>query len=373
MDLDKYTELRTKISGKDYENKYKGVRAWLTRSSYFGNAGSIFFAYFLLFPFLFKAATIQIGDAGWVLPICVIISIFTLGLFEFLKREVVKIFSNDFIKRNMKIKSGNTLMLVFVLGLMAGSMGLSLNGAIEFSSTSNKENVVIVDDVKSKIDSLNLLYENKKIPYLDDNENLRKASTDARTKMNELPSNYITTRERYNNIIKDNQKAIEDNNSQVENLSIELNHKISNLKEEQIEQTTKNEEEDSGLIILFFSLSFAIELIIIIGVFYKEYYDYKSFKENEPKLEPMFIKMNRNRIMIDIIYDKGNIGPNEPITSVNKMKQLLKSRGHLFLDRQVKDFYSEMKHRKILETIGNRTYSKVTYTEAINKICEGDY
>ena len=54
MDIKKYDTLRNKINKKDFEGKNKSLDKWLYRFSFFGNIGSIFFAYFLVYPSLQK-------------------------------------------------------------------------------------------------------------------------------------------------------------------------------------------------------------------------------------------------------------------------------------------------------------------------------
>jgi hypothetical protein len=66
MDLKKYGELREKIKTKDFEGNNEGLDKWLWRFSFIGNMSSIFFAYFLVYPALLKAITLNFITGNWL-------------------------------------------------------------------------------------------------------------------------------------------------------------------------------------------------------------------------------------------------------------------------------------------------------------------
>ena len=127
MDLKKYEKIRKKVVEHGFESKYKNLDKWLFGSSFFGNVGSIFFAYFLVFPALNKAITINLttGKLGTFLG--VVSTIVILTLFEYIKRIVLKNLSFDIVKKEI---AKSMLWLVFSIGIIGASAWLSIKGAV---------------------------------------------------------------------------------------------------------------------------------------------------------------------------------------------------------------------------------------------------
>ena len=117
---------------------------------------------------------------------------------------------------------------------------------------------------------------------------------------------------------------------------------------------------------MFLIVSSFIEILIVVGVYYHEHYDYYSFVEVEPKLEPIYKKKERYETLLRFAYKDGEISQDEPVISVNKMIQLAKSRSNVtFPSKLVKDFYAEMTHLGVFKTIGTRRYAMVRFDEAL--------
>ena len=95
MDLKKYDKLRKKIDTKDFEGNNKGLDKWLFGFSFIGNISSIFFAYFLVFPALLKAITINFVTGNWGITLAIGLTLIFLSIFEVTKRYFIRNFSND--------------------------------------------------------------------------------------------------------------------------------------------------------------------------------------------------------------------------------------------------------------------------------------
>ena len=164
MDLNKYSELRDKIKSQDFETKNKDVDTWLNIFSYVGNIGSIFFAFFLVFPALLLAISANLVQGEASTYLAGFISILILSGFELLKRKVLANLSFDIVKNKFKIHKSLIGWAIFSVGIVSASFYFSLNGAINFASTSKDVNVNIENVANTQIDSINLIYQERKHP-----------------------------------------------------------------------------------------------------------------------------------------------------------------------------------------------------------------
>ena len=261
MDINKYEKLRKKVVEHGFESKYKNLDKWLFGSSFFGNIGSIFFAYFLVFPALIKAITTNLTTGGFGLFLGVSASLIILTLFEYIKRIVLTNLSFDIVKKDV---AQSMLWLVFSIAIIGASAWFSIKGAINFASTSNKYSMVMDSTYSARIDSMTLDFDTKIIPYRVDNDTLRKKNDQLRQLLIETPLNYINTRKGYNEIINDNLVVVEKNNTTINNLENEKNNIRSSLDEEKVKLIGEYKISVESDQTLFFIISFSIEIIIIL-------------------------------------------------------------------------------------------------------------
>jgi hypothetical protein len=180
MDLRKYNELRKKINTKDFEGNNSGLDKWLWRFSFIGNASSIFFAYFLVYPALLKAISLNFITGNWGTILAFIITIIFLIIFEIIKRYLIQNFSNEYImnKRKLNFKLfGWVITSISIIGL---SFYLSITGSKNLAITSSVKNIIEQKQTKLKIDSIGIISEKQKEIYVIDNEKLRVINNDLR-------------------------------------------------------------------------------------------------------------------------------------------------------------------------------------------------
>jgi len=109
--------------------------------------------------------------------------------------------------------------------------------------------------------------------YLKDNESLRAANVGLRDKLTETPLNYVTVRKEYQVSIDKNTQLIKDNDADIKLLDVELKQKINNLNADLDMQKSGNENEDNKNKILFIIIVCFNELIIIGGLYFREYFE----------------------------------------------------------------------------------------------------
>src|SRR5258708_33344324 len=112
MNLDRYKQLKTQIRDKSFEINFKRLDWGLFLLSFLGNAGAIFFAFFLLNPALQKTITQHLADNLFFQLLGVVITITILVGVEYLKRNVFRIFSDDFIQNQYSIMKSSVVGLL---------------------------------------------------------------------------------------------------------------------------------------------------------------------------------------------------------------------------------------------------------------------
>lgn len=369
MDLKKYDELRKKIHTKDFEGRNKNLDNWLYKLSFLGNVGSIFFAYFLVFPALNKAiSTNLINSSSLSIILGIIVTILILVSFEALKRLLICNLSFDLVKNKFKITKPTIIgWFIFSLLFVSLSFYFSLNGAKNFATTNFVNNNIIENKLNNKIDSLNILYNEQKNEFLVDNEKLRDVNAELRKKLTETPLNYRTVRKEYQENIDKNIEILEYNEEKINEIDVELEYKINELKKEYSNIKEKNNEDDFKNIILFILISTSIELLIIIGVYFREYYEYNLFMFNKDRLESLYRKRDRYKAMLTYIYKEGKVGNGTRIMALSKLVDLVERNTTIQEPKKfVETFLRDMENLEIFVVQGKRRLIQAPYNEALN-------
>jgi len=373
MDLNKYSELRDKIKSQDFETKNKDVDTWLNIFSYVGNIGSIFFAFFLVFPALLTAISANLvqGDASTYLA--GFISVLILSGFELLKRKILANLSFDIVKNKFKMHKSLIGWSIFSIGIVGASFYFSLNGAINFASTSKEINVNIENVANTQIDSVNRVYQERKQTLIDDNNSYRESNKEYRDKIAETPLNYRTVRNELQDLVDSNNESITANDVRISSIDNELNGEIRKLQSKQETEQSENEDKDISNILLFLIISTSIEFIIILGIYFDKYYDYNVYLSNIADMETTHKKRDRYRTLIKFIFKEGMLGQDQKILGKTKLLELIKEKSSIpspnkFLD----SFLNDMEYLGIIKLNGTRRLTAVTYQDALEKIDKFD-
>lgn len=377
MDFEKYQKLEKKIKRQDFNTAYKGINVWAKIFSMFGNVASIFFAYFLLFSLLKEAMPQVESDLG-----ISIISVMFLIMFEMLKRYVFNKFSLEHIRSKFKFFKKEVLVLTLFSCLMiSGSFYLSLNGAQKFTDKQDYIENVTDSEFVAFQDSVNNMYDEKILKYDNKNKELKdeiNLLNEQNIKINEEAediNSYSTKRAKYkmiaNNteIIEKNKEKIDLNDIKISELEEERDLKISDkkleLEEDSLNVLTKGETNS----IKFIILSTFIELIILIGIYFNCFYDYKSFAEYEEKIkiDPNFNKWINYDRLLEMIYNNKNsitrVG--DFVIPISKIEDLARIKNYLKIDRNViADAFKVYTHLDIISKKGNKRIVEVDYEVA---------
>lgn len=373
MDLNKYSELRDKIKSQDFETKNKDIDTTLNVFSYIGNIGSIFFAFFLVYPALLKAISANLVQGDLSTYLAGFVTVLVLSGFELLKRKVLANLSFDIVKNKFKIHGSLISWLVFSLAIIGASFYFSLNGAINFASTSGEKNEIVEVNMQSEIDSITNVYNQRKQVLIDDNNSYRESNRQYRDKIAETPLNYRTVRNDLQKLVDANNESIEENDTRIAALDDELTVTIKAIENEQTQKQTANEDEDISNILLFLVLSTSIEFVIILGIYFDKYYDYNVFLSNAADLETIFKKRDRYKTLVKFIFKEGMIGQDQPIIGKTKLLDLIKEKSTISAPNKfLEGFLNDMEYLGILKLNGKRRYTATTYSEALEKIDKFD-
>jgi hypothetical protein len=366
MDLIKYDKLRKKITAKDFEGNNRGLDKWLYRFSFIGNISAIFFAYFLVYPALLKTITINFLQGFGGSFIALTLAVIFLIIFEVVKRYFIRNFSNDYFTNNKKLNTQTTGWLILTVTIVVLSFYLSITGSKNLATTSVFKNTVVETQINSEKDSLSVIYDNKKKTYVDDNEELRTINNDLRKKLTETPLNYITARKEYQTSIDKNVNIIVNNQAEISKLDIELNTRVSELRENLSIAKSGHETEDTKNIFLFIIIVIFNEIIIIGGIYFREYYEHKLFELNHQKFEKVYQKKDRYRALLTFVYGDGKATIGDKVIGGLELKELVADRANIQNSNKfVDEFLKDMDRLTIFTTNGKRRYINIPYNEAL--------
>lgn len=365
MELKKYDTIRKEIKKMDFEGKFKRLSDWLYLFSFVGNVGSIFFAYFLIYPIFNDAISHYIQTNSINIIISTIFTILILFMFELTKRIILKNFSFDFVKERFKIKEFSIISwLIISLGLIVLSFYFSINGAMKFANNTIVVEQQINKELINEQDSIKNIYQTKKNVYELEISKLIFDNDEQRNRSYSLPQNFSTERQKIDNRIHRNDEKIKESRDLIRDLDEELIIKLNQLKLEKNNILNQITDENNISILVFILISSLIELLIIGGIYFKSYYDLTVFRKNEPYLENFLKKRDQYLVLLSYIYKKGKLTTGDVIIGVNRLKETLKDNNIQNVNKLVTSFYSDLEYNNIIKTEGKRKYFVVDYERA---------
>jgi hypothetical protein len=369
MDLKKYDKLRKKNDTKDFEGKNKGLDKWLFGFSFLGNASSIFFAYFLLFPALLKAATLNLGNANAALALAFGLTLAFLTIFEIIKRFFVKNFSNDFVTNAKKVSFKMVSWLGISAVIVALSFYLSISGSKNFASTSTIKDIIASTEVSSETDSLTAVFDARKAVYSEENISLRTINADLREKLAGTEVTFRTIRREYQVSIDKNAETITGNEARIAVVDAEFQARVQELNLNLDATKSDNEDDDKKTKVLFVIIVVMNELLIIGGLYFREYFEYTLYVINQDKFEKIYQKKDRYKALANYIYNDGKVIVGEKVMPSLKLKDAIAEKTKIQNPKKfVDEFLRDMERLGIFETVGKRRNIVKSYQDALDII-----
>lgn len=359
MKYESYKLLEDKFDNKDFHKSYKPINVTLYVFSLFGNIASVFFAYFFLYSILQEA----VGGLA-AASILGFASVFFLSAFELLKRYVFHRFSLEWVSSKFKISLRETMMLgVFSVLLISASFYMSLNGAHKFADKS--------DNIEANVDSLYTQYEDSLVKkYSIWTEELKAENqklSEANIEYNQEAENtkFTSIKKQKFDLIKANNQTIRDNKAKLDSYEQELTKKLKDKKTELEADSGKEKEQNSSSGFKFVLLSTFIELMILIGILFNNYYSHRAYKEYVEKVssDENFLLWQKYDMFLDIIYKNGKktLRPGDESIPVSKVQDLARIRGIHTSEREVVDGYKVFNHLRITATRSGRRFVTSDY------------
>lgn len=349
---DEYLRIKERSVKKSYALRFKKLRLLAIVFSYFGHMASIFFAYFFFIK-LFLGTAFAVNTIGLTIGI-----ITFLILFEWVKRYTFDLFSLEYIKTSMKgIQKSMAGFIVITMTIISLSFFFSLKGARDIINNSDMiENLTQVD-LTTKNDSINNYYFTQYIKPLkeENNQNLQQKSTLADQQSQLVTKGWSTTK--IDDQIKEIDNQINKNKEDIKRYESQRDNKLSELKQ-QIENKSNQAQNKNQLgIIYFLCISFIIEFLIIIGVFYNRMYDAKVCEEFESDVmrEPKYRRWLQIDSLMDLIFHK-EIQINDVLPSTAEFLEISKINEMNITEKDLEGCFKILSHLKIYERSGkNRT------------------
>lgn len=365
MDINKFDKLREKIQKKDFEGKNSSLDKWLYRFSFLGNISSIFFAVFLVFPALFKAFDLYLGVGVWDKMFAILFTLAFLVSFEVIKRYLIRNFSHDLCINKNKLSFKLVGWFIVSASVIALSFYLSINGSRNLAESTVFSEITHTRMLSTKTDSIMLKYDNLKKPYVSEIEELRKSNRRSR-EIQASTSNAWERRES-EKIITNNEEIIRNYEEKLSEYDNQHVVEIENLKEELSILQERELSKEFKIIYLFIIIVIFNELIIICGVYFREFFEYRLYEINNVKYEKLYTKRDRFRSLLAFIYQEGKLTIGDRVIAVLELKEILKDRTNIAgVNRVVDEFMIEMDRLGIFNTVGKRRYIALSYEEAIN-------
>ena len=282
MKIEEFKQLEKKINNQNFNEGYKTINMVLTALSWFGHIASVFLAYFMLSKILSGAMT---DNAVAVF----IASVIILSGIELLKRDIFDKFSIQYLK----LKSLQKVMPLFLLSILIIGISFysSISGAKEFASKekqldSDKELVITqysdsltkINDSVVKAKEFEIKDLKAKLDVKDkeqtDIESMQPLTRQQRQRVADLKTERSTLRTDIEKIEADKKAANDETAAKIKEKETELGSK-----------TDEKKKDNSKNTVMFVIVSTLIELTILTGVYFSEYYKFRSYREFRDKLE----------------------------------------------------------------------------------------
>lgn len=350
MKIDEFKKLEKKINSYNFNDSYKTINVILNMLSYFGNIVSIFLAFF----FMSKVISGSVGTDNVILVF--VSSIIILGGIELLKRDLFDKFSIALIK-DKTLKKASIGLLISVSLLIFASFYSSLNGAKEFSSKSDEIEKVSESEIKLFSDSLTNIYDKKLLVFEDQNKVLFNQNIKIDDIYLNTPTNFASVRNKLREDKKINIEQIDKNNISIENLKRELGLAIEDEENDILGSSSEKIEENSTNSFLFIILSTIIEFVILGGVFFKEYYYFRSYREFREKIEkdPNYQKWLLYDGILDVLMND-DTKINQKYPPIKNIIGMCKANDIIALPKDMNDFTKVMIGLGIIKASGNVKY-----------------
>jgi hypothetical protein len=354
MKINEFRKLEKSIKNIDFNQSYKNINVIMTILSYFGNIASIFLAYFFLSKVIAGAVENQVA--------VFFSSVIILSGVELLKRDIFDKFSVQYLKENAFTKAVLPLAFTSLL-LIFASFYSSLNGAHDFASKTDKIEMEKDTTLQVYSDSLTKFY-GEKIKLKEEEIAVIKTQISTKDKeQTDIEAQQPLTRQQRQRVadLKNEKNTLRGDIQKIETdistIKTEKDGLIQKKEAELSKNTDKKKEDNSENSFLFVIISTIIELAILAGVFFNEYYKFRSYREFREKIEkdPNYQKwLLYDQILSIILKDDSKV--NQKLPTNKSIIEMCKVNDIIILPKDVTDFLKVMAGLGIIKVSGSARY-----------------
>jgi len=357
MKIKDFDKLEKKLNGQNFHESYGNINRVMTGLSYFGHVASIFLAFFMLSKILLGVMDNKV--------VVYVVTVIILSAIELLKRDIFHKFSVLYLKLRT---FGKDVLPLFLLSftIIGISFYSSIKGASEYSSKSDK----IDNDAKKTIDkysdSLTKVYD-KEILVIQDEITYEKESFKAK----DLLLSTLQAKSAEGRLSKDQRATIADLGTQKKELDEKVEAKEAKIKgkkkerdaqieehKKEVEKQSKGKKDDNSKnSVAFIIFSTLIEISILAGVYFNDYYDVRSYREKRNQLEkdPNFQKWKLYNQILEVIYTD-DTKMNQKLPSNKGIIESCKMNEIIVLPKDVTNFLKTIASLGIIKVSGSTRY-----------------
>lgn len=356
MKISDFKKLKSSIEEQDFNKSFANINKVMFVLSIFGHFASIFLAFFLVYKILAGAITDN--------PILVTVSsIILLGGLELLKREIFDKFSLQQIKLKNIIHSDVLPLMFSSLLIVSLSFYATITGAHEFASKSDEIDTQLMDDLNKYSDSLKSTYK-LEIENINSEITQKKQKIDLKdaeqTQIENNPPLNPSARARVKDLKtekSDLKKEIQDLEKKTKSMNEDMESKIAAYKSEMDGKGIELKNSNQTNSVMFVFISILIEFLILGGVYFNEYYKWRSYEDFKKKIEkdPNFQKWYNYNNILEIIYTQDS-KINDRLPSGKTIQDVLKVNGVILLNKDITEMFKLFGSLGITKTVGSAKY-----------------
>ena len=339
----------------------------MTGLSYFGHVASIFLAFFMLSNILLGVMENH--------AVVYVVTVIILSAIELLKRDIFHKFSVMYLKLRAFTKDVMPLFLLSVT-IIGISFYSSIKGAGEYSSKGEM--------IQKDFDKLNKQFEDSitkvysvKIEDIEKEKGLKEKPLlvlyKQQTELGELALKGSLSRDqkklektlpaKIKELEDKNKSFIDDKKKEILDVVKERDVKITEHHKKTKKDSEKKKSDNSTNSLAFIIFSTLIEISILAGVYFNDYYDVRSYREKRAQLEkdPSFQKWKLYNQMLEVIYTE-ETKMNQKLPSNKGIIEMCKMNEIIVLPKDVTEFLKTMSSMGVVKVSGSTRY--------INKVRE---
>jgi len=350
---DNYLKKKQKIEKQSYAKRNK----WKREIGYFSSWIFNIISFLLTFIFLKSIIDVsfsELANSNILYYITMSLLGTVLMCYELVKRFNVDHFCADYYEHDNKYSVSFIKYSIITLIIVIPSIIGSINGSVKIVDNYNVVEKKIENNLLIKTDSISRFYFTNYIQPLQ-NENIT---------LQNQKNDYILKNKTY--LVKTNDNLITTNKEKISSYEKERDDKIKLLEDKNVKILNTKKSETNKNVWVFIIISFFIEVVILVGVWYKRKYDMtivKDFEEIDMN-SPNFKKWLKFTEILQFIYSSSNSKVGGDIETTQNLTSLIENSNINISKKDLDDCFKLMNFLNIYEKEGRRRVIRMDFDKA---------